>query len=45
VTTDKAGAKVGLTIMLNPAVKYQQKGLGLNNFYGVKVSLRQGPML
>ena len=34
-----AGADVGLTILINPNYVFYQPGLGLNNYFGVKVGV------
>ncbi len=36
-TTNMAGANLGLVLLVNPSIKDQQPGIGINNYYGVKV--------
>ena len=38
LTTNMAGSQLGLTVYFNQNIKEQQNGLGLNNFFGVKVN-------
>jgi hypothetical protein len=32
------GAELGLIVLINPSIKDKQPGVGINNYYGVKVS-------
>ena len=38
LTTNMAGSQLGLTVLINPSLKDQQPGLGLNNYFGTKVT-------